>query len=131
MKNSQSTSTSYMWEIDIVHILHKKCEMTYIICMVFSSVSIQAFLTLINISTCVTPICLYPTTNLFMTIVISLAMKHCVTHFTTPFLKPCDMWWKWWKLKCIQNHDIHHHNNHHDYKHHDHNKNDHTIKTFQ
>ena len=24
MKNSQSTSTSYMWEIDIVHILHKK-----------------------------------------------------------------------------------------------------------
>ena len=35
-----------MWEIDLVHILHKKCEMTYIIYMVFSSMSLQAFLLL-------------------------------------------------------------------------------------
>ena len=131
MKNSQSTSASYMWEIHIVHILHKKYEMTYIIYMVFSSVSMQAFLTSINISTWVTLICIYPTTDLFVTIIIPLTVKHTITHFTTPFLKTCDMWWKWLKWKYIQNHDIDHHKNYHDYNHHNHHQNDHNIKTVQ
>ena len=53
--------------------------------------SSQAFLTLVNISTCVILIHMYATTNLLMTIIISFELKHTITHFTTPFLKTCDM----------------------------------------
>ena len=53
--------------------------------------SSQAFLTLINISIGITPILMYAITNLLMTTIISLEMKHTVTHFTTPFLKTYDM----------------------------------------
>ena len=102
-----------MWAIDILHCLHTKCEMTYIISMLFPFVSSWCFLVLVYPSTVCTCIMIYTTTNMLVWIVIALEIKNSTTLLTTPFLKACDMWWTWWKSKCLQ-HNHSHHNHYHD-----------------
>ena len=131
MKNSQSTSASYMWEIDIVHILHKKMwnDIHHLYGVFFCiHASFSYFYKHFHMSH----------TNMHLSHNRSFHDNHNSSHskthyhtFTTPFLKTCDMWWKWWKWKYIQNHDIDHHKNYHDYNQHNHHQNDHNIKTVQ
>ena len=73
----------------------QKCEMTYIISMLFSFVSSSPFLVLVNTFTFCACKTICTTTNLPVVIVIALIIKDHTTCLTTPFLKRCYMWWTW------------------------------------